>query len=631
MGSKTLNVVSMPIHDSRSAACGADQATVNQTIYEHLTGLLPQGCSRILLVTPPESPEKDFNRDLVLSKRYPCFPPYGPGILARNLEQRGYRSALLDLNFQVLKHAHENPSNFRFQVWKDKLAEKIEEFQPDLVGISVMFTISRPSLADVAAFLKSHYPSLPIIAGGVCVSNDVESILRTVPQIDIGSFYEGDRSFPDLLDVINGKQPVSEIRQVAILKGEHLVSTKERATPSDREMDIQPEYYDLPIGDYTNYGSMGAYNFMRGERTATTIISNRGCRAMCSFCAVRNFNDISVRGRAVSSVVDEIEHLYSSYGVTHFMWLDDDLLYNGKRAIALFNEITRRNLHITWDASNGLIAAAITPDIMQAASESGCIGFNLGLESGNDRILKSIHKPGTTKSYRQARAILDRYPHVFVKGFMIIGFPHETIAQIRDTVNLGCELQFGWYPLQLLTTLPGTEITLSMIEQGLIQPPTDASFKGLAAGSKSKGGGTLRQRERAEKYEALEFVDLLQTLPADHVPTSAELDDLWFVADYKMNYEKLLHVHEPVKLRNIRVMLQQITDEYTVDNAMGNLFLAVIASKLHELDESQRRLALAVQYQQESAYWTKRFTVLGMGEIADGVRAANASANPLAA
>lgn len=352
---------------------------------------------------------------------------------------------------------------------------------------------------------------------------------------------------------------------------------------------------------------------------------------MCSFCAVRNFNDISVRGRAVSNVVDEIEHLNSAYGVTHFMWLDDDLLYNGKRAIALFNEITKRNLHITWDASNGLIAAAITPEIMQAASESGCIGFNLGLESGNDQILKSIHKPGTTKSYRQARAILDRYPHVFVKGFMIIGFPHETIAQIRDTVNLGCELQFGWYPLQLLTTLPGTEITLSMIEQGLIQPPTDASFKGLAAGSKSKGGGTLRQRERAEKYEALDFVNLLQTLPADHVPTTAELDDLWFVADYKMNYEKLLHVHEPVKLRNIRVMLQQITDEYTVDNAMGNLFLAVIASKLHELDESQRRLALAVQYQQESAYWTKRFTVLGMGEIADRVRAANTLTVPIAA
>ncbi len=626
-----LNVVQQPADAEDSGGCGESLPATKAAIFGQLQALFPHGCRRVLLITPPESPEKDFNRDLVLSKRYPCFPPYGPGVLARNLEKRGYQGALLDLNFQVLKHVHEHPQDFNFRVWEEYLDEKLLAFQPDLIGISVMFTISRPSLADVAAYLKKTHPSIPIIAGGICVSNDVESVLRAVPDIDIGSFYEADRSLPDLLDVVNGLRPVSDIRQIAIIKDEAFVSTRERATPTDQEIDVQPDYYDLPIGEYARYGSMGAYNFMRGERLASTVISNRGCRAKCSFCAVRNFNDISVRGRSVSSVVDEMEHVRGQYGVTHFMWLDDDLLYNTTRAISLFKEITRRKLNITWDASNGLIAAAITPELMEAASDSGCIGFNLGLESGNDRILKSIHKPGTTQSYRKARRILDRYPHVFVKGFMIIGFPHETIAQIRDTVNLGCELQFGWYPLQLLTTLPGTEITLSMIEQGLIKPPTDASFKGLAAGSKSKGGGTLRQREQTEKMSAREFVDLLATLPADHVPTTAELDDLWFVADYKMNYEKLLHIHEPVKLRNIRVMLQQITDEYTVDNAMGNLFLAVIASKLHEFGESQRRLALATRFREESAYWTTRFAVLGMNEIADRVRAANALAIPLAA
>ncbi len=631
MKALSLTVIPQRADAENLSECEQSLPGTKPIILEHLQALFPHGCRRVLLITPPESPEKDFNRDLVLSKRYPCFPPYGPGVLARNLEMRGYEGALLDLNFHVLKHVHEHPQDFNFRIWEDRLNTKIRDFQPDLIGISVMFTISRPSLADVAAFLKSAHPSIPIIAGGICVSNDVESILRTVPQIDIGSFYEADRSLPDLLDVVNGTRPASDIRQVAIIKDDVFVSTRERATPTDREIDVQPEYYDLPIGEYARYGSMGAYNFMRGDRRASTVISNRGCRAKCSFCAVRNFNDISVRGREVSSVVDEMEQVRDCYGVTHFMWLDDDLLYNAPRALSLFKEITRRKLNITWDASNGLIAAAISPELMQAASDSGCIGFNLGLESGNDRILKSIHKPGTTKSYRKARRILDRYPHVFVKGFMIIGFPHETIAQIRDTVNLGCELQFGWYPLQLLTTLPGTEITLSMIEQGLIKPPTDASFKGLAAGSKSKGGGTLRHREQTEKVSAREFVDLLATLPADHVPTTSELDDLWFIADYKMNYAKILSVHEPVKLRNIRVMLQQITDEYTVDNAMGNLFLAVIASKLHEFGESQRRLALAKRFQEESAYWTKRFTVLGMSAIADRLQAANTLTVPLAA
>src|SRR2546425_11765581 len=71
--------------------------SVQERICERLLEIFPNGCRRVLLVTPPESPEQHFNIDLVRSKRYPCFPPYGPGILARNLESRGYRGALLDL------------------------------------------------------------------------------------------------------------------------------------------------------------------------------------------------------------------------------------------------------------------------------------------------------------------------------------------------------------------------------------------------------------------------------------------------------------------------------------------------------------------------------------------------------
>ena len=227
--------------------------------------------------------------------------------------------------------------------------------------------------------------------------------------------------------------------------------------------------------------------------------------------------------------------------------------------------------------------------------------------------------------YRRAREIVERYPHIFVKGFMIIGFPNETIAQIRDSVNLACELQFGWYPLQLLTPLPGTEITLSMVEQGLMRPPTDASFRGSAAGSKSGSGGSLRRREVEEKCQAREFIDLLEVAPGDHIPTQEELEDLWFVADYKMNYQKLLDIHEPTKLRNIQIMLRQVTDEYTKENALGNLYLAVIAAKLNDPNESDRRLGMAEAYQKESAYWSVRFDVLGMHGVADWVRSYNST------
>ena len=105
----------------------------------------------------------------------------------------------------------------------------------------------------------------------------------------------------------------------------------------------RPDYLDLPIGNYSDYGAVGAYNFLRGERKASTVLTNRGCRARCTFCSVREFNGLSVRSRNTEEVVDEIQFLYETYGITHIMWLDDDLFYNEKRAIELFNGIVN-----TW-------------------------------------------------------------------------------------------------------------------------------------------------------------------------------------------------------------------------------------------------------------------------------------------
>ena len=85
------------------------------------------------------------------------------------------------------------------------------------------------------------------------------------------------------------------------------------------------------------------------------------------FCSVKRFNGKGVRRRNRFLVVDEIQRQAEEYGVKHFMWLDDDLFQPD--SVNLFNEkITRRNLNITWDASNGVMASATTN-----SNNSGCL------------------------------------------------------------------------------------------------------------------------------------------------------------------------------------------------------------------------------------------------------------------
>ena len=316
------------------------------------------------------------------------------------------------------------------------------------------------------------------------------------------------------------------------------------------------------------------------------------------------------------------------YGINHIMWLDDDLFYDHRQTVALFNEIVRRNLDITWDASNGVIAAATTDELMRSAVESGCIGLHWGVESGSPEILRAVHKPGTVETFKKAKAIVDRYPEVFMKGFLIIGFPNETVGQIMTTVKFAVDLALDWYPIQILTPLPSTEIHKTMIEIGLIE---DDMKTGQAVSHMIDGHGnqvkffnqafaTMRLREEKEKVVAEEFIDVGQGLDLTHVPTADELRDYWFMVDYKINYERLLHMQDKKKLQKIGSMLRDVVDRVTRENPLGNLFLGVIEEKLGNPTESGRRVALSETYVARSAYWQARFNALRLDEVQKDLR-----------
>ena len=187
----------------------------------------------------------------------------------------------------------------------------------------------------------------------------------------------------------------------------------------------------------SRYGKVGNFNFLiPKDDNITTVLSNRGCRAQCTFCSVRNFNGMKVRQRSVQSVVDELLYLRDKQNIKHIMWLDDDLLYNEGRTMELFNEMIKQDVGITWDASNGVIAYSVKDEIMDAAEKSGCLGLVIGMESGNSEILKQVKKPGQVSTFIEAAKVLKKYPKINSRVFLMIGFPNESFRQILDTINV---------------------------------------------------------------------------------------------------------------------------------------------------------------------------------------------------
>ena len=90
-------------------------------------------------------------------------------------------------------------------------------------------------------------------------------------------------------------------------------------------------------------------------------------------------------------------------------------------------KIVRNKLDITWDCTNGVIAAACKDEVIHAARDSGCIGVNIGMESGNRDILKKIKKPGTVENFLKAAEVFKKYEEINARVFLLIGFIKLTL------------------------------------------------------------------------------------------------------------------------------------------------------------------------------------------------------------
>ena len=606
---------------------------------------------KILLISPPQFQTSFIDLEILKNKRYFNYPPYGLGLLRKSLVEKGYDVKILDLNFELLALSntfmadtkklnsymtqHEikpsfnkNYLNYEYDeksfklsdnntiqaipienLMLPKLDEILKKFKPDVAGITCMFTMTHKRMLRIAQRIKNLYNNTVVFVGGVHPTASAELILKEEKSIDFISLYEGDQSLPQLIDYINKKNnDIKSVRQTGILINNKYNQTDGRIAPAGNNVNFKPEYGDLEIKSYSNFGEIGAYRFWWKKNTiASTILSNRGCRARCSFCSVRNFNGKGVRGRSLESVVDELQFLKEYHGVNHVMWLDDDLLFDRERTIGMFNEMVKRNLNITWDASNGIIASALKDEVLDAAAASGCIGMHFGIESGSDKVLREVHKPSGKKHYLALEHKLRKYPQIFTKGFLMVGFPNETLAQIKETIDMAVQINLDWYTIQIVHPLPKTEMHTQMVQMGEITED-EVDAEKLNYGNRT---GKLKEREDKEKKNAKEFNDIFIG-NLDRVPMKVEMEDIWFISDYKINYERLTSITEPKQLNKLNIFLKYVGDRISQKNPLINHFRSIIAEKLKKNDEANLLKELSKNSLANSEYWKKRFVSLNI-------------------
>ncbi len=522
----------------------------NKAVEAAIRSLYPSDAAikRVLLVAPPDADDSMFDPLTAIRGRYWNFPPYGLGIIARLLIDDGLDVRIVNLNHEILKACRESEGDcFNFQeTWRNRLNQELDSFLPDFIGITCMFSQAHKITSQVCSFIKAVVPKTVLALGGVHITNcfadrdALEHLLNDVSKVDLYFLYEAEYALRNFIRTVNKKTAV-DLYQVHFTKAN--LTCKSRYFPSKEELDVIPAQELMEIRELSRHGVIGSFYCLKAPETLfSTIISNRGCRGSCTFCSVRGFNGKGVRSRSVQSVVDELQYLQDNFNIGHVMWLDDDLFFNNNRAISLFNEIVRRNLRITWDCTNGVVAASCREELIAAAVASGCIGLNIGVESGNPDILKSTRKPAKISDFIDAASVLHRHHEIHARVFLMIGFPGESIGMIHDTYNIACAMDLDWYNITILQPLPNTPMFEVSVESNINEPIVSGDFR-------YNSGAYGRKREQVQKLvtQPPGIPDIFAHWNSDYVPERTELDTIWRWFNYHLNFERLFLVN-PNKL-----------------------------------------------------------------------------------
>ncbi len=368
--------------------------------------------------------------------------PIGKAYLASVLRANGFTTRVLD--------------NALRQYSDEQLAAALKECQPDIVGTGGM-TLQFNDAKRIARLVRQTCgPNVLLVGGGVHLTIKPQEGLEHFDFVVVG---EGETTFLELCRTYAGLRnrtddAYQEIAGLCFTSGDgQVIQTPPREFMRDLDRLPMPAYDLLAMEEYSDF-------LITGEK-AISILTGRGCPYDCAFCASPLLSHRQVRHFSLEYTFALIEHLIRRYGCSNLRIMDDTFASNRKRVFDFCGEIRRRGLSLKMTCLTHVRTR--DPDMFTMMRESGFSVVALGIESGNDRILKLINK-GISREDAALAVQNAKDAGLLVEGLFMIGNMGETRETIEDTIRFAREFnpayrglrRTGFNYFQFATPFPGS-------------------------------------------------------------------------------------------------------------------------------------------------------------------------------
>jgi radical SAM superfamily enzyme YgiQ (UPF0313 family) len=313
---------------------------------------------------------------------------------------------------------------FDFEHEPTEILRAIKACNPLIVGFSLIFQFYLPKFRALIRYLRDNGVSCHFTMGGHFPSLSYRHALELIPELDTVVRYEGEETLLELADVLSVGMSYRDVAGIAYVEDGDVVCNPLRSLVHD--LDALP----YPVRTYKKKAFLG--------RRSTHLLASRGCIRTCSFCSIHMFYRSApgkvVRIRKPEAVVEEMLMLHEQHGISIFMFQDDDFPVYGLKWRQWTNnfvdELHRNDLpgRILWKIN--CRSDAVEPELFARMRDAGLYLVYMGLESGNEEGLKSLHKQITVEENVNAVKVLKQLGIRFEFGFMLFE-PSTTFDSVR--------------------------------------------------------------------------------------------------------------------------------------------------------------------------------------------------------
>lgn len=281
-------------------------------------------------------------------------------------------------------------------------------------------------LSRMVSYARAINPQMFIIVGGGIMTADPEITMRAFEDADCGVIGEGEITSVELLDALKGGKPLSSVDGIIYRDKGVLYITHPRSEIMDLDGLPFPDYEGF---NYREYLEQNPDLSDEGKRySQVSVIGGRSCKYNCTFCF--HPSGTKYRQRSLHSIFSEIDYLVTHYNISYIALREELFATDNKRVKEFCHRIEQYDV----DWSIQLRIDSINQELVDILKGTRCRYVFVGVESADDKVLKSMRKGITRKQIECALDMLN-VAGLNSRSGIIFGDTEETYETAQSTLQ----------------------------------------------------------------------------------------------------------------------------------------------------------------------------------------------------